>query len=109
MSKPSVWIEHDQGRLNIPNLWEGDEDRLREVMDAGGVLYWWNDGAVGKVPNSILRDAFEALADERRLLERRPYAHRTADAGVIYWEQTTTPRELSIAAGDPPLRLRHQG
>lgn len=109
MSKPNVWIEHTKPCLNIPDLRDADEARLQEVTEAGGVLYWWNDGIVGKVPNGVLRDAFEALADERRLLERRPYAHRTAHAGVLHWEQTTTPRGSSVVAIGQPLRLRHRG
>ena len=96
----------DKSRLNV---FDYDIEELRRVADAGGVLYWNNDGLEGKVPNAVLRDVLEAVDDWQRLEERHPDALFPPVLGTIWWEQTMTVKDPSAPGRCQPLPLRSQG
>ena len=101
----SLSVHSEALRLNIADY--ATED-LRRVAESGGVLYWHNDGILGKVQNGVLRDVLELWDDYQTLRKRHPDAEIPPGVGVIAWEQVVTPRDLSAAEQARTLRPRSQ-
>lgn len=89
--------------LNIKSY---DVEQIRATAEAGGVLYWDNEGAIRKVPNGVLRDVVETYDDWMLFKQRHPETDLPRTLGWLYWDQAVNPRGSSARERAQPLRHR---
>ena len=78
-------------------------EKLRSLIEGGGILFWSMNGLLGKLPNPVLADALRLNEAVGTAKERNRFLMHSGDGPwLIHWHQTVTPQD-PVAAWQRPL------
>ena len=86
------------------NILDYDKEKLRQVAESGGVLYWNYGGLWRKIPNAVIVNTLSIIDDWDKFRDRHANADIPKDISLIKWDQTTPTQDLKSASQAPVLR-----
>lgn len=84
-------------------------EKLRPLIEEGGVLFWSMNGLLGKLPNAVLVDSLRLYdIDEAGASRGRRQLTPGDPVWLIHWHQTVTPQDHLAALESRLLRQTPQ-